>query len=104
MTPGDEIMYLQSKISLAFFSFSHLEKRRSILSHESIRLGLILVVQGVQVELILVVEEALAHNQWQVCTLLQLSEEMLRVELVDFLDVAEDDVPLPAQCLRYILA
>lgn len=49
-------------------------------------------------------EEDLTNRQGSLLAPLQLLQEELAVELVDLLDVAEDDVSLASQRLRYVLS
>ena len=80
------------------------EESRSVLGHEGVRFGFVLVVQCVEVEVLLVAQEALAHQERKVVAALQLPQEVVVVEAVDLLDVAEDDVALTPQRLRNVLA
>ena len=83
---------------------THPEESRAVFGHEGVRFRLVLVVQGVEVEVLLVAQEALAHQEREVVAALQLPQEVVVVEPVNLLDVAEDDVALPPQRLRYVLA
>ena len=83
--------------------FIYAEEGGAVFLHEGVRLGLVLVVEGVEVEVLLVAQEALADEEGQVVAALQLAQEVVMVELVDLLDVAEDDVALTAQRLRNVL-
>lgn len=54
--------------------------------------------------MLLVAQEALAHQEGHVVAMLQFAQEIVVVEAVDFFNVAEDDVALAAQRLRDVLA
>ena len=79
------------------------EEGRAVLGHESVRLGLVLVVQGVEVKVLFVPQEALADEEGKIVAPFQLAQEVVVVEAVDLFDVAENDVPLAPHCLRDIL-
>ena len=76
----------------------------SIFGHEGVGFGLILVVQGVEVKLLLVAQEALAYQEGKVVAVLQFTQEVVVMKTVDFLNVAKDDVALAAHRLRYVFA
>ena len=85
-------------------SGAHPEEGGGVFLHEGVRLGFVLVVEGVEVEVLLVAQEALADEEGRVLAALQLAQKVVVVEAVDLLDVAEDDVALAAHRLRYVLA
>ena len=80
------------------------EECGSVLGHEGVGLGLVLVVEGVEVEVLLVPEETLADQEGRVLATLQFAQEVVMVEAVDLFDVSEDDVALASQRLRDVLA
>ena len=76
----------------------------SIFGHEGVGFGLILVVEGVEVKVLLVAQEALTHQEGKVVAVLQFSQEVVVMEAVDLLDVAKDDVAFASHRLRYVFA
>lgn len=77
------------------------EEGRPVFGHEGVRLGLVLVVQGVEVKVLFVSQEALADEVRDVVAAsFQLSQKVVVVEAVDLFQIAEDDVPLAAHRLR----
>ncbi len=48
--------------------------------------------------------ERVAYLERHIFTLLQLSKEVLAVELVDLFQVAKDDIHLASEYLRYIIS
>ena len=54
--------------------------------------------------MLLVPQEALAHQEGHIVAVLQFAQEVVVMEAVYFFDVTEDDVAFTTQRLGYILA